>query len=805
MGYLDDLDPANLTNVVRQLAIDVAELKGRTVNAQTLDEFTNDMGLQTAGEFRSGNGAEPGDGFTGGRYGFPGFEYNGALWFFVGVNNDRMMVGIDLETGKLLAAGGAMTIDDTGITMEGLRYALQLSAKLYRSDPEEAELAMRIFGRAEMTCSEGSLYPSLTLTSRGAVYGVELLGANRGFELGDLTDWTDESGSDWSVVDSPVYEGSYAALCSTSDSATLKSKEGAISTPGAGGEAFQIALKIVSGRAAVFVNWLDGAGGNLLREDLISGYQEAGEYVFHDVVFIHPPEATHVQMVIVADADEETGLCEVYVDSSSIRYTSSAHKLFMGSFSGLFYANNSGTKRVFTGKQSWHTPRPPIAELITTSSGNVDAGTHLYKAVYVDYVNGTGVDGKTLASAASNSVTNDATHKKNKIILPIRATGATEIYRTKAGGSIYYFLGMVSNGTLVYIDNVADASLPATTLPTWCSNDDNPIFPSSTKITGGQFLKYPDIAYGWLAIAGYAMGGVAVDSGMGMQYDTYKTGFLIKSGSYKLILHLGKAPNAGIVDIYLDGVLVQAAVDLYAAASVAYVLTSGTQTIGEDGWHELELVVVGKNASSTGYDVRISMVEIAPVSTLTTYRSQPDETDGIDSYIRQSLATTNFGTETTMLIGWGSSTSTILRGLLKFDLSKGTNPPPAGAIVVGTPRMKLNCTSFTTAKTLAAYASFRDWVEAQVTWNIFSTGNNWQTAGAAGALDYDPTLLGSVEVSASGYIIMPLPVSLVQGWIDVANYGLILRHTVETTNFNQYATASHATAAFRPELLFEWR
>ena len=37
----------------------------------------------------------------------------------------------------------------------------------------------------------------------------------------------------------------------------------------------------------------------------------------------------------------------------------------------------------------------------------------------------------------------------------------------------------------------------------------------------------------------------------------------------------------------------------------------------------------------------------------------------------------------------------------------------------------------------------RDWVEAQVTWNIYSTGNSWQTAGATGANDYDSSAVGS--------------------------------------------------------------
>jgi len=118
--YLSNLDPANLVNVVKQLVQDVAELKGRTVNVNSLEEFSTDLGTMLSGEFRSGNGVEPGSGFTGGRFGYPGFEYGGRLWFLVGVNNDVMMVGLDLTTGEITAGGGTVKLNDDGVSiMEG--------------------------------------------------------------------------------------------------------------------------------------------------------------------------------------------------------------------------------------------------------------------------------------------------------------------------------------------------------------------------------------------------------------------------------------------------------------------------------------------------------------------------------------------------------------------------------------------------------------------------------------------------------------------------------------------------------------
>jgi hypothetical protein len=143
---------------------------------------------------------------------------------------------------------------------------------------------------------------------------------------------------------------------------------------------------------------------------------------------------------------------------------------------------------------------------------------------------------------------------------------------------------------------------------------------------------------------------------------------------------------------------------------------------------------------------------------MTTYTSQPAESDGLDSYYSEGSPTSNNGTSDKFYIGNSSKN----RGILKFDLTKGTNPPPTGAIVIGTPQIELYCGGYRTSKTLAAYECLKNWVESQVTWNIYSTGNNWDTAGG----DYDATALGSVAVD--------------------------------------YVSSSGATASERPKLTFEY-
>lgn len=194
---------------------------------------------------------------------------------------------------------------------------------------------------------------------------------------------------------------------------------------------------------------------------------------------------------------------------------------------------------------------------------------------------------------------------------------------------------------------------------------------------------------------------------------------------------------------------------------------------------------------------------------MTTYTSQPDGTDGLDTWIYQNDPTYNKGTETTMQVGFSAITSEIARGLLKFDLSVGTNPPPSSAII-SSAVISLNCTDCNVTRTLALYQCLRGWVEAQATWNIWSTGNNWTTAGAGSdGNDYSSTELGSVSVASTGNKDITLNSSglaVVQGWIDgtIANNGFVLRNTAETTQKNYFAASDHATANSRPKIVVEY-
>lgn len=95
---------------------------------------------------------------------------------------------------------------------------------------------------------------------------------------------------------------------------------------------------------------------------------------------------------------------------------------------------------------------------LITAAGNIEAGTHSYIITFVnDY-------GETGFGTASNVVTNDGSNKQNALSnIPISLDGdvtSRRIYRTKAGGSIYYLLTTINNNSATtYTDNIADSTL----------------------------------------------------------------------------------------------------------------------------------------------------------------------------------------------------------------------------------------------------------------------------------------------------------------------------------------------------------
>ena len=119
-----------------------------------------------------------------------------------------------------------------------------------------------------------------------------------------------------------------------------------------------------------------------------------------------------------------------------------------------------------------------------------------------------------------------------------------------------------------------------------------------------------------------------------------------------------------------------------------------------------------------------------------------------DTHLHSGNATTNYGTGVLMEATKYNASNHIHTCLSFSGLSN-----IAGPVTVNTATLSLYMSdSSGTGHVVSLYRLLRNWVEAQATWNIFSTANNWQTAGGLGANDRSGTLSTSATVNTpNGY------------------------------------------------------
>jgi len=167
-----------------------------------------------------------------------------------------------------------------------------------------------------------------------------------------------------------------------------------------------------------------------------------------------------------------------------------------------------------------------------------------------------------------------------------------------------------------------------------------------------------------------------------------------------------------------------------------------------------------------------------------------------NAYIRNTTATTNAGNGNLYVGELNSQPADILRSLLQFSLS---SIPSGSTITVATLRLYDAASPFSdNDRTMRAYRCLRVWVEMECTWNIYSTGNNWGTAGCSNTTtDREASDIGSVltpGIEVEGWIEMTVTVAGVQGWLDgtLTNNGILLQMDTETDDLHNYNGRSEA-------------
>lgn len=188
---------------------------------------------------------------------------------------------------------------------------------------------------------------------------------------------------------------------------------------------------------------------------------------------------------------------------------------------------------------------------------------------------------------------------------------------------------------------------------------------------------------------------------------------------------------------------------------------------------------------------------------MTVLTLQPAGAAGLDTYIDQLNPTSNFATSD-LRVGEQSGNTNLYRTLIKFDLSSIPSDATINSAV-----LTLNITTDNSVndRTMRAYRLKKAWVEAQATWNIYSTGNNWTTAGGFDSADCEQTDIGSVLIddatATSTTIDITLTASAVQEWVSgaFANNGILLKMDTELNDAWRFSSSDAGTASLRPQLV----
>ena len=193
-----------------------------------------------------------------------------------------------------------------------------------------------------------------------------------------------------------------------------------------------------------------------------------------------------------------------------------------------------------------------------------------------------------------------------------------------------------------------------------------------------------------------------------------------------------------------------------------------------------------------------------------TYTSQPDETTSMDTYMASNTANSNYGTNSQVIVGENSASTTIYRTIIKFDLSSINQNATIDSVTL---TLHVSADYSDNTRDYCIYRIKRNWVEDQATWNIYSTGNNWQTAGAGGGNDYDTTELGCTSVSSTistgTAVDFSLTASEIKKLIDgtYTDYGFLIMVDDGVTAENDahgFYSSSGSTSNLRPKLVIEW-
>jgi len=171
------------------------------------------------------------------------------------------------------------------------------------------------------------------------------------------------------------------------------------------------------------------------------------------------------------------------------------------------------------------------------------------------------------------------------------------------------------------------------------------------------------------------------------------------------------------------------------------------------------------------------------------------------SKMAESAPTTAYGSDTFTEIGnWAAGDTK--NPIIQFDISSIPAGNTVSAATLWVFNISLNALGTFNAEVAAVK---QNWVETQVTWNIYSTANSWATGGAEGATDrYTPEDTASAsDASASDSISFDVT-DMVSNWHESVwtNNGLMINPVdAPVTEYYRFYSDDEATVVYRPLLI----
>jgi hypothetical protein len=266
-------------------------------------------------------------------------------------------------------------------------------------------------------------------------------------------------------------------------------------------------------------------------------------------------------------------------------------------------------------------------------------------------------------------------------------------------------------------------------------------------------------------------------------HDTYGSGFLFLAFAYPVA-----ATATGRIVVYVDG-------DYPANKALDLSLEPGKSGVAACFPFYFKNRLLIKAFSDGTYPLTLSITTAKSVQGQATQVIQVCE----DTYIYQGSPTTNYGSNAHLHVS--RRTATAQSSLIRFDLAA-----LAGQFVQSATLSVKHAVAVSGMTDGRLYHLLKDWVEAEATWEIYSTGNSWGTDGMESGVDYDATAdwNGDFSGSADDWLNMDIT-ALMRRWCQgaLSNKGVALVYNVlyEAHTADFYSN-DYPIAADRPKLTY---